>query len=59
MKFYFAVAMDLDNKNYEMAAKAALWPFTVLEYETAALGALQGATNSKTDVGVLHRLRKQ
>ena len=51
MKLYFSVAMDLNSKNYEMAAKAALWPFTVLEYERAALGALQGATNSKTDVG--------
>jgi len=58
MKFYFAVAMDLDNKNYEMAAKAALWPFTVLEYETAALGALQGATNSKTDVGGASQTQK-
>lgn len=51
MKLYFVTAMDIDGKNYEIAAKEALWPFTVLEYERAALGALQGATNSKTDVG--------
>lgn len=50
MKFYFSSAMDLDDKNYSFATKEALWPFTVLEYQRAALGALQGATNSKSDV---------
>jgi len=51
MKLYFSAKMDVDNFNYSMAAKNLLWPFTVLEYERAALGALQGATNTKTDVG--------
>jgi hypothetical protein len=50
MKLYFSSAMDLENHNYSMAAKDKLWPFTVLEYERAALGALQGAMNTKTDV---------
>jgi hypothetical protein len=50
MKLYFSTAMDIDGKNYELAAKEALWPFTVLDNERAALGALQGATNSKSDV---------
>jgi hypothetical protein len=50
MKLYFSAAMDLDNHNYTMAAKDKLWPFTVLEYNRAALGALQGAMTSKTDV---------
>lgn len=50
MKLYFSTAMDLDNHNYAMATKDTLWPFTVLEYQRAALGAMQGASNSKQDV---------
>lgn len=50
MKLYFSAAMDIDNHNYTMAAKDALWPFTVLDYNRAALGALTGATKSTTDV---------
>ena len=33
-----------------MVTKNTLWPFTVLEYQRAALGAMQGASNSKSDV---------
>jgi hypothetical protein len=43
MKLYFSAKMDIDNNNYSMVAKDTLWPFTVLAYERAALGALQGA----------------
>lgn len=50
MKFYYATIHDVNEDNYAMATKSALWPFTVLDYERAALGALQGATNQKTDV---------
>jgi hypothetical protein len=50
MKFFFASKADMDEINYAMAAKNALWPFTVLDFERAALGALQGATVQKTDV---------
>ena len=50
MKFYFSAKTDIDEVNYAMVAKNVLWPFTVLDYERAALGALQGATNQKTDV---------
>jgi len=50
MKFFFAAKADMDEINYAMAAKNALWPFTVLDFERAALGALQGATVQKTDV---------
>jgi len=50
MKFYFSSKADIDEINYAMAAKSALWPFTVLDFERACLGALQGATVSKTDV---------
>jgi len=47
IKFYFMSKMDTDNQNYEMAAKDALWPFTVLRYEGEALGALTGAKDIK------------
>ena len=50
MKFYFAAKTDVDEINYAMAAKDVLWPFTILDFERAAIGALQGATNTKTDV---------
>jgi hypothetical protein len=50
MKLYFSAKMDTDDINYTMAAKDKLWPFTVLEYERAALGALQGATTTTSDV---------
>jgi len=50
MKFYYSAKADIDEANYAMSAKNKLWPFTVLDFERAALGALQGATNSKTDV---------
>ena len=50
IKLYYAVKMDVTEYNYSTAAKDKLWPFTVLDFERAALGALQGAMNSKTDV---------
>lgn len=50
MKLYYSVKTDVDEINYSMKAKDKLWPFTVLDFERAALGALQGATNQKTDV---------
>lgn len=49
IKLYYAAKMDVDNFNTNMGAKDTLWPFTVLEYERAALGALTGAkTTSST-----------
>lgn len=50
MKLYFSAKTDVDEVNYAMASKHRLWPFTVLDFERAALGALQGAMTSKTDV---------
>ena len=50
MKFYYSAKTDVDEINYAMASKNLLWCFTVLDYERACLGALQGATNQKTDV---------
>lgn len=50
LKFYIAARMDTDEANYSIAAKNALWPFTVLDFERAALGALQGAYSLKSDL---------
>ena len=50
MKLYFSSKMDVTDFNYSMLAKDKLWPFTVLDYERAALGALQGATTTNKDV---------
>lgn len=50
IKLYFSAKTDTDEINYAMAAKDRLWPFTVLDFERAALGALQGAVSQKTDV---------
>ena len=49
MKFYYSAKHDVNEDNYSFEAKRVLWPFTVLEFERAALGALQGATNTRTD----------
>ena len=45
LKLFIASKLDTEAHNQGLAAKNALWPFTVLEYQRAALGALQGATN--------------
>ncbi len=46
IKLYFSGKMDIESHNQEVAAKNKLWPFTILEYERAAIGALQGATTT-------------
>lgn len=50
MNAYLSSSYDADKYNYEMKAKDSLWPFTVLEYERAALGALQGAKTENSSV---------
>ena len=52
MQFYFSAKIDVDDANYSAAAKNSLWPFTILDFEKAALGALQGATTTIKDSGV-------
>lgn len=49
IKFYISAKIDVDDVNYAYATKNKLWPFTVLEYERAALGALQGAMTTTTN----------
>lgn len=50
IKFYYSAKTDIEEINRSTAVKNKLWPFTVLDYERAAIGVLQGATVSKTDV---------
>jgi len=51
MKLYYSIKMDVTDFNTSMSAKDTLWPFTVLEYECAAIGVLQGARNEKRTGG--------
>jgi len=51
MKLYYSAKMDIDDFNATMSAKDKLWPFTVLDHERAALGALQGARSSSGVAG--------
>ena len=48
IKMYFLGKHDAKEYNLELLIKDRLWPFTVLEYERAAIGALQGATTTTT-----------
>lgn len=50
MKFYYSTKVDVDEFSYSHEAKKQLWAFTVLDFERAALGTLQGATNTKENV---------
>lgn len=58
VKFYFLSKVDLDNHNFEVAAKNALWPFTVLDYRRIAVGTLNGARDSSTDVAGASKTQK-
>ena len=51
LKLYVAASIDMGTYDYNIASKNKLWPFTVLDFERAALGALQGARNSETMAG--------
>jgi len=43
--------------NYEILAKDKLWPFTVLDFQKANIGALQGAVTTQA-VAVLLLLKR-
>lgn len=47
LKFFVTGQMQVENHNYAIRAKDLLWPFTVLDFQRASLGALQGATTSR------------
>lgn len=48
LKFYIATFMDLEELDAENQAKNLLWPFTLIEYNRAVVGTLQGAYSSTT-----------
>jgi len=48
MKAYYQFKPDIDDYNTINVTKDRLWPFTVLDFERAALGVLQGAAYPKT-----------
>lgn len=48
-KTYFGVKDGITRLNYDIKSKDSLWPLTVLDYERANLGALQGAMKQSTD----------
>lgn len=42
-KVYFGIKEGITRLNYDIESKDSLWPLTVMDYERANLGALQGA----------------
>lgn len=51
MKLYFSAKMDVTNHNQENLVKDRLWPFTILDFERAALAAMQGGRPSGSEAG--------
>lgn len=49
MAFYFTSQQSFTAQERSLATKTALWPFTVLEYHKSGIGAMQGATVSRTE----------
>ena len=50
-KHYFTIKHDITSLNYGLKDNKGRWAMEILDYERAALGALQGATKSKTSGG--------
>jgi len=51
MKLYFLSKKEITEFNYEILSQNKLWPFTVLEFDKCAIGALTGATTTKQNAG--------
>ncbi len=51
LKLFVSAKMDVDNHNYEFKKQDALWPFTILDFHKANLGALQGAVSTASGSG--------
>lgn len=49
-KLYITSYMDAENYNRELAVKDDLWKFTILDNYRVAIGTMQGAMNTATDV---------
>ena len=50
MRLYLAARIDTRDQNQKYKVKNSLWPFTILDFQRAALGALQGAANSTSSI---------
>jgi hypothetical protein len=48
MKLYFAAKHDISDLNFENQTKRVLWPFSVLEFERAAIGTMNQPQQTKT-----------
>lgn len=48
-KTYFGIKEGITQMNYAIKSKDSLWPLTVMDYERANLGALQGAMKQSTE----------
>jgi hypothetical protein len=55
MKSYYIQKMEIDDLNTMIDAKNVLWPFTVLDFERAAIAALQGRGTYQKAYGERHR----
>jgi len=51
LKLFVSAKMDVTGHNYEILAKDKLWPFTVLDFQKANIGALQGAVTTASGSG--------
>jgi len=51
LQIYYDMKKTTDEYNYTSHTKNTMWPFTVLDQERAALGALQGAQSSESIQG--------
>jgi hypothetical protein len=51
IKHYFTIKQSIHEMNYTMLDRGARWPLEMLDYERAALGALQGAMKQTGDAG--------
>jgi len=50
MQLFLAARLDNRSFNQNFKVRDTLWPFTILDFQRAALGALQGASNSMTSI---------
>jgi hypothetical protein len=47
LKLYIAQKVDVDDRNMDLNAKFALWPFQAYQYVVQAIGAMSGAVDTK------------
>ena len=55
MKVYYLEKVNIENKNTITDAREILWPFTVMDFERAAIASLQGRGTYQKAYGQRHR----